>query len=296
MNTKRIIILVSLFSLLQIASFAGESKIEMMTSRNWYECGDTIELQITNNFDSNISCFIKLQSYSIFQEKWITEDSFFTDSNNIKKGTMIIHTIKANDTLILKEPAFIAYNDSTTSEKRYKYIIEPNAIVDDKIAKELDTNDIFSIDFGVYRKIKRRSLADLAIYDSITTEEFWELSKEMLKDYTLCRCIEHGIKGYNLTSEDSYNIVFSLENFEYVFRNEFEILDKNAKILADYFPFAEYQLQEHGLKVRNVMLGCIDYYNSEKLSILIDSLLKAKKEKFGIVGSIWDDKIKNLDK
>ncbi len=290
------LLLLFLISLLKLVSFAAESKLEIMTNRNWYECGDTIELQITNNFDSDISCFIKLQSYSIFQEKWIAEDSFFTDSDSIKNGTMLIHTIKANDTLILKEPAFIAYNDSTTSEKRYKYIIEPTVLVDDKIAKELDTNHIFSIDFGVYRKIKRRSLADLAIYDSITAEEFWELSKEMLKDYTLCRCIEHGIKGYRLTSEDSYSIVFDLEYFEFEFRNEFDILDKNAKILADYFPISEYQLQENGLKVRNVMLGCIDYYNSEKLSILIDSLLKAKKEKFGIVGSIWDDKIKNLDK
>ncbi len=134
---------------------------------------------------------------------------------------------------------------------------------------------IFLAMFNMGSSEEKRSLLDLQIDDTVSTEEYRVLLKEQFKEYSLCSCIDHGITGYDYKLEDGFRIVFSLTD-EY--DREYTILDSCAKVVADSIPFLEYLLEEEGIKRRLISQNCLDYYHSDKLDSLVNQLIEESKE------------------
>lgn len=128
---------------------------------------------------------------------------------------------------------------------------------------------------NTYSEKKKRTLLDLQIDDTVSTEEYRVLLKEQFKEYSLCSCIDHGITGYDYKSEDGFRVVFSLFD-EY--DKEYAILDSCAKLVADSIPFLEYLLETQGIKRRLISQDCIDYYHSDKLDSLVNQLIEESEE------------------
>ncbi len=136
---------------------------------------------------------------------------------------------------------------------------------------------IFFAMFYMGSSEEKRSLRHLAIYDTVSIEEYISIIKEHFREFSLCRCIDYGIIGYEIKLEDGYlGTFYSIENPE-EYKIELAILDSCAKEAADSIPrgviFGE---SKEGR--RDIILTCLDYYNSEKLDSLITKLVEEKKE------------------
>ncbi len=125
---------------------------------------------------------------------------------------------------------------------------------------------------------EKRSLRDIAIYDTVSVEEYKLLLKEHLKEFSFCKCLSYGFKGYNLRLEDeSEGVFYDLEDPNWFYK-ELTILDSCSKIVADSIPVLEHFYEEHRITRRLIFIGCIDYYHSDKLDSLVNQLIEESEE------------------
>ncbi len=150
-------------------------------------------------------------------------------------------------------------------------------IITNKILMTIGLVTIFLAMFYMGSSEEKRSLRHLAIDDTVSLEEYISIIKEHFREFSLCRCIDYGIVGYEIKLEDGYlGTFYSIENPEQ-YKIELAILDSCAKEAADSIPIGVI-FEETKEGHRDIMLTCLDFYNSEKLDSLITTLVEEKKE------------------
>lgn len=90
-----------------------------------------------------------------------------------------------------------------------------------------------------------------------------------LKEYALCKCIDHGFKEDHLLKKD-FSLTVLIEQLNYD-PKAYLLVDSLIKRFVDSISVSKY-LDTKGK--RGVMINCIDYYNSKEFDLFIKELDK----------------------
>lgn len=89
-------------------------------------------------------------------------------------------------------------------------------------------------------------------------------NNEILKDYFLCKCIEHGFEKDSISTKDhSTNVLVEMSDY---YPDAFWQIDSIAKDYAYDIPVSNYTGK------KGVLFECANYYKSNKLDSIVRSL------------------------
>ncbi len=88
-----------------------------------------------------------------------------------------------------------------------------NKKMSNKILMTIGLATVFLAMFNMGSSEEKRTLRHLATYDTVSVEEYKLLLKEHLKEFSLFRCKDYGITGYDIKVADAYlGTFYSIEH------------------------------------------------------------------------------------